>query len=160
MHGWSCAVTFWHQQEDVIEQLIKASFEYFFPQVRQTVRHRGRRVHRLHPLLYNYLPVAIELGADAESDVRAMRGVADVIGPIRTDEVLRLKSRCDAAGVLVQPRAPRFRPGQAVRPSKGPLVDMVGSFVGELRDEREAALFDILGAKRSIKFEAGDLVAA
>ena len=157
--GWACAVTFWHQQEDVIEQLIKAQLDYFFPRVKRTVRHRGRRVHRLDPLLFNYLPVELS-HPDAESDVRGMRGVADMIGPVCELEINNLKSCCDAAGVLVQPKQSRFKPGQAVRPLAGPLSDKIGTFVGELRDGREAALFDILGARRSIKFANGDLVAA
>lgn len=157
MHGWACAVTFWHQQEDVIEQLLKAQFEYFFPRVRRTVRHRGKRVHRLDPLLFNYLPIKLSPGWEVIFD---MRGVADVIGPAHEGEIIRLKARCDKDGVLIQLKAPRFQPGQQVRPATGPLSDKIGSYIGELPGEREAALFSILGAKRSIKFEIGDLVAA
>jgi len=156
---WACAVTFWHQQEDVIEQLLKAQLEYFFPRIKRTVRHRGRRVHRLDPLLFNYLPIKLSNGNESEATIRAMRGVADMIGPVRAEEISRLKSQCDADGILVQPKIQRFRSGQPVRPLTGPLSDKVGTYVGEA-GEREAALFSILGARRSIKFEVGDLVAA
>lgn len=151
---WACAVTFWHQQEDVIEQLIKAQLEYFFPRIKRTVRHRGRRVHRLDPLLFNYLPVCLS-HQDAESNILNMRGVADMIGPVREQEIQKLKAQCDADGVMVKPRALRFTPGQQVYPQNNPLL--VGAYVGEV-SEREVVLFDILGAKRSLKFAVGELV--
>lgn len=161
MPHWACAVTFWHQQEDVIEQLLKAQLRYFFPRIRRTVRHRGRRVHRLDPLLYNYLPVQLS-HQDAESEVRAMRGImpgpGGMIGPVCEAELDRLRMQCDADGILVQPKLPRFKAGQAVAPLKNPLL--VGSYVGFVGEDQEAALFSILGAKRSIKFAVGDLVAA
>jgi transcriptional antiterminator RfaH len=155
--SWACAVTFWHQQEDVIEQLAAKGFEYFFPRIKRTVRHRGKRVHRLDPLLFNYLPIKLAPGWE---EIHGMRGVVDMIGPVREVEIQKLRDRCNPDGILVQLTAPRFKPGQPVRPALGPLSDKIGTFVGELRDQREAALFDILGARRSVKFEAGNLVAA
>src|ERR1035437_3262392 len=150
---WACAVTFWHQQEDVIEQLVAKSFTYFFPRIKRTVRHRGRRVHRLDPLLFNYLPVQLSNGNESQAQVRAMRGVADMIGPVSGVEIDRLKAQCDMDGILVQPVQPRFKAGQSVHPINNPLL--VGNYVGALAGDREAALFSILGAKRSIRFEVG-----
>ena len=155
--SWACVVTFWHQQEDVVEQLVAKGFEYFFPRIKRIVRHRGRRVHRLDPLLFNYVPVVV-VDSGAESAIRGMRGVVDVIGPASCAEIMGLKSRCTSDGILIQPVVPRFRAGQAVHPRNNPL--MVGKYVGPLRDDSEAALFNILGAKRSIRFEIGNLVAA
>lgn len=153
---WACAVTFWHQQEDVIEQLIAKNLQYFFPRIRRTIRQRGKRYTRLDPLLFNYIPVCLK-GTDDESLVLNMRGVTDLIGPACEVEIGRLKAQCDADGVMIAPRAARFKPGQAVSPKSNSLL------VGEFRDERrgrEVALFNILGAKRPVEFEIGDLVAA
>ena len=88
-----------------------------------------------------------------------MRGVTDVIGPVCEVEIDRLKSQCDADGIMVIPKIPKFQKGQKVRPKDGALVDLVGEFV-DIRREREVALFNILGAKRTIEFKEGDLVAA
>jgi transcriptional antiterminator RfaH len=155
---WAVAVTHLYQQEKVIEQLIARGFEYFWPRVRRTVRHRGRRIHRLDPLLFNYLPVQLNPDWPVIFD---MRGVADVMGPARTSEIDRIKSQCDASDILIPPKfQSQFRPGQKVKPLEGPFVDLTGHFVGLTGDNRETALFTIFGAKRSLRFEIGDLVAA
>ena len=158
---WAVVVTQLYQQEKVIEQFIARGFEYFWPRVRRTVRHRGRRVHRLDPLLFNYLPVLLSDGWPVIFD---MRGVVDVMGPARTREIEKLRSRCDSSDILIEPREAKakFKPGQAVRIGHvdGPLADVVGTYVGISRDDEEIALFNILGARRSLKFEIGDLVAA
>lgn len=157
MATWAVAVTHLYQQERVVEQFIAKAFDYFFPHVRRTVRHRGRRIHKLEPLLMNYVPVCI---VDGWEQIYDMRGVADLLGPAREEEILRIKSQCDSDDILIQPRQSRFKPGTLVKPSSGILCDAVGTFVGTSGDDRDIALFSILGAKRTVKFKEGDLVAA
>jgi transcription antitermination factor NusG len=155
---WAVAVTELYKQEKVIEQLIARGLEYFFPQIRRTVRHRGRRIHRLDPLLFNYVPVVLGQGWEAIFD---MRGVLDVMGPVHAYEIENIRCRCDASDILIPPpKESQFKPGQKVRPLEGPFADLTGSFIGLINENQETALFTILGAKRSLKFEVGSLVAA
>lgn len=155
---WAVVVTELYKQERVIEQFMARGFEYFFPQVRRVVRHRGRRVHRLDPLLFNYVPVLLSDGWEIIFD---MRGVADVMGPARTSEIDRIKSMCDSSDILVEPKyKSHLKAGQKVKPVDGTFSGLVGTYVGLTNDGRESALFSLLGAKRSMKFAIGDLVAA
>jgi transcription antitermination factor NusG len=155
---WAVAITELYQQEKVIEQFIARGFDYFFPRVRRAVRHKGRRIQRLDPLLYNYLPVVLSDGWGVIFD---MRGVVDIIGPANSGQIEALKRRCDASDILIpEPMKPTYKPGQAVKPIDGLLAGHTGRYIGLSNDDRDIVLFTILGARRSIKFELGALVAA
>lgn len=153
---WMIVIAELYQLEKVIGQIAVAGFEYFFPRVRKTVRHRGKRISREFPLLYNYLPVKL-CGDANESKVINMRGVAQLIGPACPVEIDRIKSRCGADGVMITPKEEKFKRGQLVQTKQGALIGLVGEFAGA-RHDKDIALFNILGAKRPVEFKEGELV--
>ncbi len=157
MPDWAVAIAQPQQLDKVVEQIAAYPFQYFFPRIKRTIRRRGRRVHLLDPLLFNYLPVFLSDGWEVIFD---MRGVRDVIGPVNTEELLKLKAKCDADGFYFLPHQHRFKVGQAVTPTEGPFEHLVGTYEKRLANEREVALFDLLGGKRPVDFDAGNLVAA
>jgi transcriptional antiterminator RfaH len=154
---WAVIVARFVYQEKIIKQLKAEGFECFFPRIKRTVRHRGKRIHRLEPLLHNYVPFRLE---GSWQTVFGMRGVLDVLGPTGGEQIALLRAQCDKDDIMREPEQSSFVKGCKVRVTSGPLQNFIGSFVGMTSDQREVAAIEILGAKRSIRFEAGNLVAA
>lgn len=153
---WGVAVTLPNHQTKVVEQFVAKSFEYIFPQISKTVRRAGRRVRILEPYLFNYIPVFLSSGWQT---IHGMRGVVDLLGPVAERDIDRLKSSIDASGLVTLPKVAKFKVGQRVIPVSGPFVDMTG-FYQSTENEQDAALFNLFGSMRTIKFDEGDLVAA
>jgi transcription antitermination factor NusG len=122
------------------------------------VRHKGKRVVRFSPLLFNYVPVQID-DDKSLSQVLNMRGVLDVIGPLAACDVKRLRAACGSDGVYTPKPVARFKPGQRVKAATGPFEGIVGRFESA-EDEAAKVLIHSFGRLVSIKFEVGNLVAA
>ena len=147
---WGVVVTELGQQARVVEQLKKQCVEHFFPRSKRIVRRKGVRHCVVEPLLFNYIPVVIT------DSIARVRGVLDVLGPAREDQIEDLRRRCDAEGMITI----KFKPGDSVRAHSGFYSLAVGKYQGLLPDQREAALFSVFGSMRSVSFREGDLVAA
>jgi transcription antitermination factor NusG len=159
---WAVAVAAPQQVEKVVEQLPAHQIPYFFPRVKTTVRHRGKRVARFRPLLFNYIPICLVPGWQAIFSFRgthSARGVLDVIGPLRGEEVDRLRAQCSLDGIYIVEKAQRFKHGQAVRMTTGPFASITGVFESGT-DDRAKVLIHSFGRMVSLGFELGNLVAA
>ena len=162
MPSWAVAKITPQQERKATDELTKAKLGYFFPQIKRTVRHRGKRVHRLDPLFPSYLFILLQ---DAWHEVFNMRGITGLImsgeNPATVPDIAiqEIKSRCDRDGIYIPPAIPKFKAGQTVKATQGPLAGNVGLFVDSFKG-REAALFDLLGRKTKVEFKEGDLVAA
>ena len=147
---WGVAVTREGLQSRVVDQLKELSIDHLFLQAKRVVRRRGVRHHLYSPLLFNYIPVAMD------HRVARMRGVVDVIGPAREEDVEALRNRCDEYGVVLV----GLKRGDRVRASHGFFSLIVGQYDGLRPDCREAAIFSVFGSMRSVVFNEGTLVAA
>ena len=162
MPGWAVAILSPQCERKATENLARKKLTYFFPRIKRTVRHRGKRVHHLDALFPNYLFLLLQ---DAWHEVFDMHGISGLImsgehPAVLGDEVVEtIKARCDRDGVYVAPVKPRFRVGDKVKVGAGPLAGSVGLYAGSAK-EREAALFDLFGRKTRVEFKEGDLVAA
>jgi transcription antitermination factor NusG len=159
---WAVAVAAPQQVEKVVEQLPAHQIPYFFPRVKTMVRHRGKRVASFRPLLFNYIPICLSPGWQAVFLLRgthSARGVLDVIGPLRGEEVDRLKAACSSDGIYIQAKAQRFKFGEKVKATTGPFAGITGVFESGT-DDRAKVLIHSFGRMVSLGFELGNLVAA
>ena len=162
MVDWAVAKITPQSERKATESLTRHGLTYFFPRIKRTVRHRGKRVHHLDALFPGYLFLLLQ---EAWHEVFDMRGISGLImagenpAILRDEVITEIKSTCDRDGVYVPPVKPRFRVGDAVRVGAGPLAGSVGLYAGSAK-EREAALFDLFGRKTRVEFKEGDLVAA
>ena len=160
MPGWAVAILSPQCERKATENLARKKLTYFFPRIKRTVRHRGKRVHHLDALFPNYLFLLLQ---DAWHEVFDMHGISGLImsgdAPAKLDDAVigEIKSRCNADGVYTPPPKPKFKTGETVRMSAGPLSDIKGS-LAELRGEDRAIV--LLGVLGKVNVAVSDLVAA
>jgi transcriptional antiterminator RfaH len=153
MNAWYALYTKPKQEYLVLEQLQQRGVEAFFPQFVE--RRRGEE--RVRALFPNYLFVRVDLAVVGQSLLRwtpGLRGVVSFAGvPAHVpDEAIALVrkqlARLEAAGGF--PKA-RFKPGERVRVTEGPLAGLEAVFQGPGPAERVRILIRFLGqANRAV----------
>ena len=149
--------------ESVVFGNAPPSFGLWWPRIRRVVSKRGKRTVLIRSLFPRYLFAPI---TDEWRRLCSMRGVHSLLlwheqqPVVVPDHVIQeIKGRCDDAGFYRLAAGERFANRQSVTVQRGPFAGMIGLYVGS-SNQREAALFEMLGAVRRIEFVHGDLIAA
>lgn len=162
---WLLATSKPYQGPKAVEEVENLGLRCMLPQFKQTRVVRGRRVDEIVPVFGSYLFVDL---TPRWGDLLTLRSIRDVAryeeGPVPIPDraIDELSSRIDENGFFIMPRKEkgRFRKNARVTPSEGPLQYFVGIYEGATSKDREAALFNMMGASRRIEFATGILLAA
>lgn len=162
---WMLATSKPYQGREAVKEAEAQGFQCLLPEFRETRVERGRRVEKILPVFGSYLFVNL---VPQWSDLLEIRSIRDVVRygehpvPIPDRAIEELSSRIDENGFFIMPRKERgrFKKNARVTPSDGPLKYFVGIYQGLTGRDREAALFNMMGASRRIEFATGILLAA
>ena len=130
--------------------LHRQGFEVYLPRFLKQRRHARRREIVKTPLFPGYLFIAIDLDAQRWLSIDSTVGVARLVrvgdrpAPIPCRVIEAIKSREDAAGVVVLDR-PQFARGDKIRVVEGAFRDSLGLYEGLSSEERVAILLELLG---------------
>ena len=159
--GWVVAVTEPRAEAKAVASVRKLGYEVFYPKIIRRLRKHGQRAQIICPLFPGYFFAWIEarwneiLGANGISGL-LMQG--EEIATVRETTMADLKERCNKNGIYLNPSRAQFQRGQKVKVSAGVLADKVGIYDGAA-GQREAVLFNLLGAQTRVLVKEGTLVA-
>src|SRR5690242_9553200 len=132
------------QQERMAEfHLRQLTVETFLPLLKSRKRIRRQEKTVVEPLFPRYLFARLDLMSHYRA-VNFARGVVNIVefgsSPAEVSDSLieRIKSRMDDG--YVTPNADRFRKGQVVRITDGPLAGLEAIFVKELKEQHRVLL--------------------
>ena len=136
-----------------------AGFETYAPRIRQQRVSRGRKIERRPLLFVNYCFVRVVQqwwAAHRTPGVLRLICAGDV--PARVPDAIIAELRRRERGGLIEldPAAPRFRPGDRVRVTKGAFSGHLARLVSIEPHERVAVLLALLGGRVRVELpEAG-----
>ena len=110
--------------------LSEQSVTTFLPYQTTTVNHARKLTYRKKPLFPGYIFANVDLNEISITTLCSTRGVSGILcgdqsrpSPLRTDVIEALLLNCDNAGEQLPPSA--LAPGDTVRLTRGPLMDVV-----------------------------------
>lgn len=163
MTEWAALAT--PNERKAVDEVSSLGLATYLPQEAITRAKRGRIVHEARPLFPGYL--FFELTHNW-FDVLHLEHVDDVLmtGPqplpipeFQLQQVRELEA-ADGLIYLDRPKRRRFRKGQLVRASTGPLSGFVGVVTSLIAHECIVALFDLLGRKTPVTLREAELSVA
>jgi transcriptional antiterminator RfaH len=150
---WTVAQTE-SQREHVARQfLMRAGFVTYCPRI--------KRKGSIVPLFPAYVFIQIESAwYQARWTVGITRILMDGERPAKlADDIITAIQGREVGGLVVLPRAPRMKPGQAVRVVRGSFQNRVGIYEGMIGRDREKILLDLLGQKVAVVLPGRDVAA-
>lgn len=159
MHQWAVVRTHPGAERKALKHLDRQEFASYFPQYRETVVRRGRRVDVEQYLFPSY--GFVDTASGAERSLRGTRGIAEMLGgSTRVDGfVAMLQSRSDALGFVTAPASPGRVVGDRVRIELGPLAGYRGTFDGQTSQQRVFVLLRLMGRTVRARVNEVDLAA-
>lgn len=158
--GWAVAITHVNSEKIAVANATRQGFACYLPEMKSRSK-GGKRRDVIVPLFSRYVFVQI---VDAWHSLLGTKGVAGLImagnspSLVGDDVIEEIQSRCDKDGFFVP--APRLIKGEQVVAKYGAMAGVIGIYDGMTSNQREVALMEILGSKRRVEFERGNLVAA
>ncbi len=140
--------------------LQRQGFEYYCPWFSQKIPNK-KPIRR--PLFPRYIFILID---KVWYSLQGTRGITRVLlgldGPqtIPSDIIGALRAREGKDGLISLQPAPKFRSGQSVKASHGPLVGHALIYDGMLSHDRVRVLMELLGRKVCVEIKEKLLVAA
>lgn len=138
------------------ENVFRAGFAYYLPQVRETVRvvHRGvrRREFQVKPLFPGYLFVSAE-GGQWHDLLKAFGVLAIVTTSDKYPAIIRgsvleaIRALGGSDGNIVLPKANKLVPGDTARITYGSYAGYTGLVQGTSVSDRQQILLDYMGRK-------------
>jgi transcriptional antiterminator RfaH len=152
MDCWYVAHTHPHAEHRALEHLRRQGFSVYLPRYRKLRRH-ARRVETVRaPLFPGYLFISMDIARTRWRAIRSTLGVRNLVCegerpvPVPPGVVEEIQAREDAEGdVPVEDN--RFRAGEEVRVSDGPLTGQIGWFQRALERDRIMILLELLGRR-------------
>jgi transcription antitermination factor NusG len=144
------------------ENLMAQSFLVYDPQIAERVVSRGRVVLRKAQLFPGYLFVLIT------DQFRCISGTYGVIAlvmngdrpsKIRTEELEKIRQQ-EIDGVVSLPERTKFRMGQPVEAKSGVMINRVGIYAGDRKNDRVKVLYQMLGREAPVYVREQDLIEA
>jgi transcription antitermination factor NusG len=139
--------------------LALAGYPTYAPRIRERIISRGRVIERTAPLLPSYVFVSIEAQWLA---VRWSPGIRGMVmrgpRPSHVSEEIISDIRKRERDELIE--LPRWKCGDHLRVTRGPLEGLAGLYAGHAPQERVLILLSLLGAARPIALPMGDVEAA
>ena len=156
MKNWYVAYTQPSGEDKAMFNLHRQGFEAYLPKVSATRRH-ARRVEKVRrPLFPRYLFIRMDLSAERWRAVHSTIGVTHLICngdtpmPMPPQVIDEIRARETGDGVVNLFDEKRFRCGDAVRVTDGPLLDHTGLFECIDGRERVIILLNILGRESKV----------
>jgi transcription antitermination factor NusG len=149
---WCCGQLDGRRERLALHGLGLAGYEVYVPRVRAP-----RRVEALFP---SYVFISITLQWHAARWAPGMLKLimaGDQTAHVPDTAIAELHAR-ERDGLVILPSQPRFRPGDLVRVTAGPLVGFRGLVDGLRPQQRIAVLLELLGSVRAIEMAADDIV--
>lgn len=163
--GWCVVHTQPRAEEKAMRHLVNQGFTVYLPRYRRRIRHARQTTQQLRPLFPSYLFVRLDPQRGRWRSINGTVGVHCILTdgeiPRYLDDriIADIMGREDDTGA-VKMRTPRYRSGQAVRVTDGPLGELDGVFE-ETRDEsRVVILISLLGRKVRMQLPADAVAAA
>jgi transcriptional antiterminator RfaH len=152
MPYWACA-RFEPCREQVAKHFLRlAGYAVYIPQIRELKVKGGRRREVISALFPAYGFLAI---VEQWHRARWCIGVSALImagdGPARVPDtvIASLRSR-EVGGLIELPREPKYRTGDRLRVTAGPLAGLTGLYAGMKPHERIEVLLAILGGEQRV----------
>jgi transcription antitermination factor NusG len=148
------------RQSEAIKNLDAQGFTAYRPLYREKYFSRGVKRWRTESLFGRYFFVRLDAQWPA---VRHTRGIHSILAnnelplAVADHEIETLRAREDYRGLITIIKG--FQPGQRVRVKRGILVGALGTFVSLVGQDREVALFELLGQLTRVELAAGSLAA-
>jgi len=149
-------------EQKAVDGLSRRSVEAFLPKIEMLRKRRDRSVRQAEPLFPCYVFARIEINSELllaakwTPGVRKVLGVGDTLSYV-PDSVIECIKQQMGTRDAIRPRQ-RFRPGDRVRILKGPFVDLVGVFKGEISPNgRVKILMNILQNPREVEVHLSEL---
>lgn len=141
--------------------LKRQGFRTFLPMEAGTRQRQGRFVTRLQPLFPGYIFVAFDVAKGFWRSVNSTHGVSRLVSlgkeptAVPGELMVQLMQRCDPSGKLRSPV--ELKPGDQVRPNRGPFTDIIGEIEKTAPDHRVWVLMNIMGGAKRVAMDAGQL---
>jgi transcriptional antiterminator RfaH len=158
---WAVARTELGREDVAAHFLGLAGYSVYLPRIRDTRVRQGRRIVVTPPLFPHYIFVRIENGFWWEA--RKCFGVMSIImtgdepGRLSDSVIDGLRARERDGFVVLDAAVPRFRSGDSVRVSRGPMEGIMGLFAGLRGTDRVDVLLSFLGSERATVLPAADI---
>jgi transcriptional antiterminator RfaH len=155
---WTCARTQPNREGFAESELGRRGYEVYSPRIAERVVRRGTKIVVIKSLFTNYLflqvevqfysamncPGVVTLLLDGERPAKVPpKVIADLKGQERN-------------GLVQLPRKPLFRPGDAVKVTRGVFIGLRGLYQDQRAHERVAILLAVLG---KVELSAADIEA-
>lgn len=157
---WLVATSLVGRQSEALENLEAQGFVAYRPLYREKFFVRGAKRWRTASLFGRYFFVFLNAHWSA---IRYTRGVDTILTAnehplgVADVEIDELRAREDYRGLITIIKG--FQPGQRVRVKRGILAGALGTFVTLVGQDREVALFELLGQLTKVELAAGSLAA-
>jgi transcription antitermination factor NusG len=147
------------------ENLKSQNFTYYNPQIKVRRISRGTVVLDVAQLFPGYLFV---LMTDGFRSLFGTKGISSVVmcgdfpSRMRTEDVENIRSQEIDGFVLLPGKTSscKFRYGQSVEVSSGPMLTKIGIYQGDRKGDRVRVLFQMLGRSTSAYVRESDLISA
>lgn len=171
MKHWALSTLLPFGEKIAVQNLSAQSFESYSPQFMDRKIIRGKVTWSPAPLFPGYLFVFVDRLQDCWRSIMGTKGIAtlftvdDTPIQIRAEHIDKIKSY-EVDGHVVLPQLPKFihpskfKLGDAVIPSKGPMANRIGIYAGDRKKDRIKVLFAMLGTETSTYIRESDLTAA
>src|SRR5262245_1151969 len=156
MAYWAAART-QPQREAVAQHFLElAGYAVYLPRLREHRISRGRKIETRPVLFPGYLFVEIVVGWWQARWCPGTLGLVMNCGvPVRVpDGVLDDIRKREVGGLIELPRSTKFRSGERLRVTQGPLAGHVGLYAGMRPRERVEVLLAILGGSQRVTLAA------
>ena len=157
---WLVATSLVGRQSEALNNLDAQGFATYRPLYREKYFVRGRKRWRTASLFGRYLFVRQTPEWPA---VRHTRGIDSILAAeerplgVPDPEIDAIRAREDHNGIIHIIKG--FQPGQRVRVRRGIMAGALGTFVSLVGQDREVALFELLGQLTKVELAAGSLAA-
>ncbi len=160
---WRVIQTKAREEFRVADRLRAVSFDVYVPVIKQKISIFGKLRQQILPLFPRYIFVRCPLNVDIGL-IRWAVGVKSVVSfngipAVLDDEIVDfIRHQEDETGVIKT--SGRFRPNQKVIVSSGPLKDIQGVFLKQLKGpDRVLVLMMVMGCSTHIQLDSALLIA-
>ena len=159
---WYAVYTKPRCEQKAADGLSRRAVETFLPKIEVVRKRKCRPVRQTEPLFPCYVFARIEVNSELFLEAKWTPGVRKVLGVGDTlshvpESVIECIRRQMGTRDAIRPRQ-QFKVGDRVRILKGPLLDLVGIFKGEISPSgRAKVLMDILRNRREVEVHLSEI---
>jgi transcriptional antiterminator RfaH len=135
-------------------------FATYLPRIRVARVQQGRRMEIAQPLFPNYLFFRVD---GDWGKARRCFGISSIVmsgdepGRLPDNVIDLTRERARDGYIELEKSPPRFRPGDSVRVTRGPMEGVMGLFDGLRGSDRVAVLLTFLGGQRATVLPVADV---